>query len=85
MSDRQLSVPGIFRIQFEFVDSQDNTIRTEQVFTPHHFAKVSEFRKMVGDSALELHDKLIGALKDDLIIPPPSNVTKVDFQRRKRV
>jgi hypothetical protein len=76
-------IDGNFIISFEYVERNGDTLRSEHRWGPA-FLTSSNAGSLVTKKAEELHRKIITAMKDDGIIPPPSNVIQVDFQNRKR-
>ncbi|WP_042298989.1 hypothetical protein [Paraburkholderia kururiensis] len=84
MSQKKLAIRGFFRLRFEFVDADTNTVRTERVFHEAEFTGVPDFPGLIAKSARELNDKLLRSLEEDGTIAAPSNVIHVDFKRRQR-
>ncbi|WP_175795950.1 hypothetical protein [Burkholderia anthina] len=76
--------PAMFRLRFEYLGPDESIVRSEKVFTAHDLLAASKPDVDVGRAAVALHAKIINALREDGIIPPPSNVIKVDFTRGKR-
>lgn len=60
-------------------------IRLEHIYGATAYVGNPNPKDFISKAAVSLHDKLIGSLKDDGIIPAPGNVINVDFKRRKRV
>lgn len=75
---------GIFRLRFEYVADNGDTVRSEHAYGAKLFAAASDNVSNLSKKVAELHGKVFRALKEDGIIPPPDNVIRVDFQRRKR-
>lgn len=76
-------INGTFIISFEYVAADGDTLRSEHKWGPA-FLTSEDNGSMVTKKAAELHGKIIKAMKEDGIIPPPSNVIRADFQNRKR-
>ncbi|MDF2434741.1 MAG: hypothetical protein JWP44_4372 [Mucilaginibacter sp.] len=77
-------IDGTFRICFEYVAPNGDTIRSEHPYGPAFLALVNR-DSVVAKKAAELCGKVINAMKEDGTIPPPTNVLRVDFQKRKLV
>lgn len=76
-------IDGIFVISFEYVCSNGDTIRSEHKYGAALLTGENP-AAAISKKAAELHGKVINAMKEDGVIPPPSNVIRVDFRDRKR-
>jgi hypothetical protein len=77
-------IDGTFIVAFEYVAANGDTIRSEHKYGPA-FLTIENQAAAVAKKASELQGKVINAMKEDGVIPPPGNVIRVDFQNRKRV
>ncbi|QTD88783.1 hypothetical protein [Burkholderia anthina] len=84
MTQEQSPLPT-FRLTFEYVDASGDTLRSTQVVSPPDLQRMRDPGSHIASLAVNLHQKIVAAMKDDGYIEPPNNVIKVDFQRRKRV
>ncbi len=77
-------IDGTFRICFEYVAANGDTIRSEQKYGAAFLTQENR-DSTIAKKAAELCGKVINAMKEDGIIQAPTNVIRVDFQKRKRV
>jgi hypothetical protein len=77
-------IDGTFRLCFEYVADNGDTVRAEHKYGAG-FPAMPDRNSVISMRAGELCVKVINALKEDGIIPPPTNVLRVDFQKRKLV
>jgi hypothetical protein len=77
-------IDGNFRICFEYVATNGDTVRSEQKYTSW-LLTMEDRDALIAGKAGELCHKVINAMKEDGTIPPPTNVLRVDFQKRKLV
>jgi hypothetical protein len=72
-----------FTLRLEHVDNELNVTRSEQSLGYDEvMSKQHKTPNIIAATADILLSKIVRSLKEDGIIPPPSNVLRVDFQRR---
>lgn len=77
-------IDGTFSLRFEYISAAGDIVRSEHIYGGMH-ASLTGSAADIGKRANELRAKVINSLKEDGIIPPPTNVLRVDFQKRKLV
>lgn len=75
-------IDGQFWLRFEYIAENGDTVRSEHHYGPA-LLSLENADAMLGKKVAELRSKVVNALKEDGIIPPPSNVIRIDFQKRR--